>query len=153
MPAPQRRSSTAEFSEAPLAEISALGPVDLPTRSLNELVQGADITPLPPKAAAAAQRLMENTKPLKKSRTAQSSLIVVLLAIWGPLMLVLDALFGLFGVPLDTAGYAEFADDGAISTAEILVITRDVVMAALAGAAIYFRKAATATIKGVFSRN
>lgn len=131
-----------------LPPVKVLGPTEIQTTPLADLVSEAEIIPPPQDLTE-----MNETKPLKDSRTAQSSILVVLLAVWSPLMLTLDAVLGFFGVPLDAAAWAAFSDDDVISRGELLAIMRDVIMAGLALAAIYFRKAATSTIKGVFTRN
>lgn len=145
---PAARIAEIPIAEMPIAKIAALDPVEIKTPPLAELVSDAEIIPPPQDLSD-----MTESKPLKDSKTAQSSILVVLLAVWSPLMITLDAVLGFFGIPLDAASWSTFSDDGVIARGELLAILRDVVMAGLALAAVFFRKRATSTIKGVFSRD
>lgn len=96
---------------------------------------------------------MTNSQPALASRTNRSALILIVLALWVPLCYLVAAAAGLVGVDLDVSAWLAYADDDVITPAEWLAMGRDLIMALLAAAVIYFRTTALKMISGVFRRN
>lgn len=113
--------------------------------------QGVRLRQLPPTPIEA--EIVQTSKPLSESRTARSGLVILLAALWAPIMALLGAACAALGIPLDPTGWVSYLDDSTLSGGEIIAMVRDVVIAVAAMLVIKFRAGASATIQGWFKKH